>query len=73
MEAVIVQSQAGVTLAGGGRFSATVAYFDDGRLAKLAEGTLDAARDSHRDKLERRSLEDLIEATVAADTASRKP
>jgi hypothetical protein len=45
---------------------------DDGRLAKLAEGCLDAARDTHRDKLERRSLEDLIEATIAG-TASRKP
>jgi hypothetical protein len=46
---------------------------DDGRLAKLAEGSLEAARDTHRDKLERRSLEDLIESSIAADTASRKP
>ncbi len=46
---------------------------DDGRLAKLAEGSLDTARETYRDKQERRSLEDLIDATVAAGTASRKP
>ena len=45
----------------------------DGRLAKLAEGSLDAARESFRDQMERRSLEELIDATVASDTASRKP
>jgi hypothetical protein len=45
----------------------------DGRLAKLAEGSLDSARETFRDQMERRSLEELIEATVASDTASRKP
>ena len=46
---------------------------DDGRLAKLAERTLDAAREAWRDGVERRSLEELIDATLAAATASRKP
>ena len=46
---------------------------DDGRLAKLADRYLDAARDEWREGQERRSLEELIEATVAADPASRKP
>jgi hypothetical protein len=45
---------------------------DDGRMAKLAEGSLDAARETFREKQERRSLEDLIDATVAAGTAPRK-
>ncbi len=45
---------------------------DDGRLATLADRSLDAARDEWRDGQERRSLEELIEATVATDTASRK-
>jgi len=45
----------------------------DGRLAKLAEGSLDTAREAFRDQMERRSLEELIDATVASDTASRKP
>jgi hypothetical protein len=45
---------------------------DDGRMAKLAEGSLDAARESFRDQQERRSLEEMIDATVASATASRK-
>ncbi len=44
---------------------------DDGRLAKLAEGSLDTARETYRDSQERRSLEDMIDATIAS--ASRKP
>jgi len=46
---------------------------DDGRLAKLADRYLDAARGEWREGQERRSLEELIEATIAADPASRKP
>jgi hypothetical protein len=46
---------------------------DDGRMAKLAEGSLDTAREAYRDKQERRSLEELIEATIATGTASHKP
>jgi hypothetical protein len=46
---------------------------DDGRLAKLADRCLEAARGTERDQIERRSLEDLIEAMLAAGTASRKP
>lgn len=46
---------------------------DDGRLAKLADRSLGAAREARRDDLERRSLEDLIDATLASGSASRKP
>jgi hypothetical protein len=46
---------------------------DDGRLAKLADRYLGAARGEWREGQERRSLEELIEATIAADPASRKP
>jgi hypothetical protein len=46
---------------------------NDGRLAKLADSYLDAARGEWRDGEERRSLEELIDATLAADPASRKP
>ncbi len=46
---------------------------DDGRLAKLADRYLAAARGEWREGQDRRSLEELIEATVAADPASRKP
>jgi len=45
---------------------------DDGRMAKLAEGSLDAARETFREKEERRSLEELIEATIPTGTAPRK-
>ena len=43
---------------------------DDGRLAKLAEGRLDTVRAAWRDTQERKSLEELIEATLKG---SRKP
>ena len=46
---------------------------DDGRLAKLADRYLATARGEWREGQDRRSLEELIEATVAADPASRKP
>jgi hypothetical protein len=46
---------------------------DDGRLAKLADRYLVAARGEWREGQDRRSLEELIEATVVADPASRKP
>ena len=45
---------------------------DDGRLAKLADLSLESARETWREGQERRSLEELIDATLAADTASRK-
>jgi hypothetical protein len=44
-----------------------------GRMAKLAEGSLDVARAKYRDGRERRSLEELIDATVAVAPVSRKP
>ena len=44
---------------------------DDGRLAKLAEGRLDAVSAEWREAQERKSLEELIEATVKA-SGSRK-
>ncbi|MDE3175888.1 MAG: hypothetical protein KGM15_07270 [Pseudomonadota bacterium] len=43
-----------------------------GRLAKLADRSLDAARDAWREKAERVSLQELIDASIASDTASRK-
>lgn len=43
---------------------------DDGRLAKLAEGRLDTVREAWRETQERKSLEELIDATVKG---SRKP
>ena len=43
-----------------------------GRLARLADRSLGAARDAWRDKMDRSSLQELIDASVAADTASRK-
>lgn len=46
---------------------------DDGRLAKLADSRLAAVRAAWDDEVARRSLEELIEATLAAPTASRKP
>jgi hypothetical protein len=46
---------------------------DDGRLAKLADRSLTAAREAWRDDLERRSLQDLIDAMLAVAPASRKP
>jgi len=46
---------------------------EDGRLAKLAEGSLGAARELWREGLERRSLEELIDASLAAGPGSRKP
>jgi hypothetical protein len=46
---------------------------DDGRLAKLADRFLTAAREARRDDLARRSLEELIEATLAPRSGSRKP
>ena len=49
---------------------------DDGRLAKLAEGRLDTVRAAWREALDRKSLEDLIDATVqnaGKDSGSRKP
>ncbi len=39
---------------------------DDGRLAKLAEGRLDTVSAEWRETQERKSLEELIEATVIA-------
>jgi len=49
---------------------------DDGRLAKLAEGRLDTVQAAWRETLDRKSLEELIDATVRGtdnDTGSRKP
>jgi hypothetical protein len=46
---------------------------EDGRLAKLADRRLAAVREVWREAGERRSLEDLIEATIAVVSASRKP
>ncbi len=46
---------------------------DEGRLAKLADRFLAVAREAQRDDMERRSLEDLIEATLAPRSGSRKP
>ena len=40
--------------------------FDDGRLAKLAEDRLDTVSAAWRETQERKSLEELIEATVIA-------
>ncbi len=45
---------------------------DDGRLAKLADRFLGAAREEWREDRERRSLEELIEATLGGDPASHK-
>lgn len=44
----------------------------DGRMAKLAESSLDTARETWRDASERKSLLDLIDASVASGTGSRK-
>ncbi len=46
---------------------------EEGRLAKLADRWLDSARDAHREVLDRRSLEELVEATLKPDSGSRKP
>jgi hypothetical protein len=46
---------------------------EEGRLAKLADRWLDDARDARREVIERRSLEELVEATLRPDTGSRKP
>jgi hypothetical protein len=46
---------------------------DAGRLAKLADLRLEAARGVWEDALERRGLEELIEASIANPQASRKP
>lgn len=46
---------------------------DDGRMAKLADKFLTAAREARREDVDRRSLEELIEATLAPGSASRKP
>jgi hypothetical protein len=46
---------------------------EDGRLAKLADRRLAAVREDWREVSERRSLEELIEATIVAVSASRKP
>jgi hypothetical protein len=43
-----------------------------GRLAKLADRSLGAARGAWREKNERSVLEELIDVSVAADPASRK-
>jgi hypothetical protein len=43
-----------------------------GRLAKLADRSIDAARGVWRDKVERSSLQELIDASVAAASAPRK-
>ena len=43
-----------------------------GRLAKLADRCLDTARDALRNEVDRRSLEELIEATLRPDTGSHK-
>jgi len=45
---------------------------DDGRLAKLAEGRLDTVSAAWREILERKSLEELIEATIKG-SGPRKP
>ncbi len=44
-----------------------------GRQAKLADRFLATAREARRDDEERRSLEELIEATLTPPSASRKP
>jgi hypothetical protein len=46
---------------------------EEGRLAKLADISLSSAREVWRGQVERRSLEELIEATLRPDTGSRKP
>jgi len=45
---------------------------DEGRQAKLANRVLAAAREDLREATERRSLEELIEATLKRPSASRK-
>jgi hypothetical protein len=45
---------------------------DEGRQAKLANRALAAAREDLREATERRSLEDLIEATLKTPSASHK-
>jgi hypothetical protein len=45
---------------------------DEGRQAKLANRVLAAAREDLREVTERRSLEELIEATIKPPSASRK-
>jgi hypothetical protein len=45
---------------------------DDGRLAKLAQGRLDTVRAAWQDTLDRKSLEELIDATIKP-SGSRKP
>jgi hypothetical protein len=46
---------------------------DDGRLAKLADRYLEGARDAWREKSDRRTLEELIESTIASASGPRKP
>jgi hypothetical protein len=46
---------------------------EEGRLAKLADRWLDSARDARREMIDRRTLEELVEATLRPDTGSRKP
>jgi hypothetical protein len=46
---------------------------EEGRLAKLADRWLGSARDARRELIDRRSLEELVEASLRADTGSRKP
>ena len=47
--------------------------FEESRLAKLADLSLCSAREVWRGQVERRSLEELIEATLRPDTGPRKP
>ena len=46
---------------------------DDGRLAKLAGSQLDIAREMLREKTDRKSLEELVEASISHRSASHKP
>ena len=46
---------------------------DEGRLAKLADISLAAARGTWRDQVDRRSLEELIEVSVIQGSGPRKP
>ena len=45
---------------------------EEGRLAKLADRWLDSARGARREMIERRSLEELVDATLRPDTGSHK-
>ena len=46
---------------------------DEGRLAKLADRRLEAARDVWQGELDKRGLEELIEASLARNTGPHKP